>query len=439
MGKNGAAAVFLSLLMLSGCFGSGDSNADVEPEDTVAMPYTIEASWDQEIVTGEIGEISELNILLETTGEGSYTMEYRISHSNEVENAAEWSVTEKETYISIILLPNAPGTYLIEVKILPSEGELITMTNAVEVQTPDEGTTSLIVPQYIVAESSMLFVQGQILHQSIESCFANITIPQGDFNLESYALSIQEDGTFNHMLSELDFRNESFIIAIYAQCGIYTMSEDFGNTTIIIEANNDADGDGILDEMDQCPDGIGESDGWASNQQNDIDQDGCRDFDEDIDDDNDGILDAKDGCVSTIGWTSTLSNDRDSDGCNDDTNDDDDDGDGIPDVDDSCQFGEVNWPANLYNDWDQDGCHDLVEDIDDDNDGSLDTDDFCQKGKSNWEDERNANTDFDMDGCYDLTEDEDDDNDSVNDVNATGADLDQCPFTPLGATDVDEF
>ena len=221
MGKNGAAAVFLSLLMLSGCFGSGDSNADVEPEDTVAIPYTIEASWDQEIVTGEIGEISELNILLETTGEGSYTMEYSISHSNEVENAAEWSVTEKETYISIILLPNAPGTYLIEVKILPSEGELITMTNAVEVQTPDEGTTSLIVPQYIVAESSMLFVQGQILHQSIESCFANITIPQGDFNLESYALSIKEDGTFNHMLSELDFRNESFIIAIYAQCGVY--------------------------------------------------------------------------------------------------------------------------------------------------------------------------------------------------------------------------
>ena len=439
MGKNGAAAVFLSLLMLSGCFGSGDSNDGVEQEEPVTIPYTIEASWDHDIVTGELGEISELNILLETTGEGSYTMEYSIEHLTQVEDDVEWSVTKKSTYISIILLPNAPGTYLIEVKILPSEGELITMANTVEVQIPDEGTTSLIVPQYIVAESSMLFVQGQILHQSIDSCYANITIPEEDSNPYSYALSIKEDGTFTHMLSELDLRSESFLVAIYAHCGIYTISEDFGNTTIIIEANNDADGDGILDDVDLCPEGIGEADGWASNQQNDIDQDGCRDFDEDIDDDNDGILDATDGCVSTIGWTSTLNNDRDSDGCHDDTNDDDDDGDGILDVNDACQIGEVNWPANLYNDWDQDGCHDLLEDIDDDNDGALDADDSCPKGKSNWESERNSNTDFDMDGCYDVTEDEDDDNDSVNDVNATGADLDQCPYTPLGATGVDEF
>ena len=53
--------------------------------------------------------------------------------------------------------------------------------------------------------------------------------------------------------------------------------------------------------------------------------------------------------------------------------------------------------------------------------------------------DRTSSTDFDMDGCYDSTEDLDDDNDSVNDVNATGATLDLCPTTPLGALDVDEF
>ena len=53
--------------------------------------------------------------------------------------------------------------------------------------------------------------------------------------------------------------------------------------------------------------------------------------------------------------------------------------------------------------------------------------------------DRTTLTDFDMDGCYDSTEDLDDDNDSVNDVNATGATLDLCPTTPLGALDVDEF
>ena len=101
--------------------------------------------------------------------------------------------------------------------------------------------------------------------------------------------------------------------------------------------------------------------------------------------------------------------------------------------------GEINWDSNLYNDWDQDGCNDLLEDNDDDNDGENDATDVCPKGRSNWMNDRTSLTDFDMDGCYDSTEDLDDDNDSVNDVNATGATLDLCPTTPLGALDVDEF
>ena len=111
MGKNGAAAVFLSLLMLSGCFGSSDSNEDIEEKETMAVAYTIEASWDQETITGELGEISELNILLETTGEGSYTIEHSITHSSLIEDAIEWSVTKKSTLISVLLLPGIPGTY----------------------------------------------------------------------------------------------------------------------------------------------------------------------------------------------------------------------------------------------------------------------------------------------------------------------------------------
>ena len=38
-----------------------------------------------------------------------------------------------------------------------------------------------------------------------------------------------------------------------------------------------------------------------------------------------------------------------------------------------------------------------------------------------------------------MSEDEDDDNDGVDDVNATGDQLDRCPQTPLNATNVDEF
>ena len=46
--------------------------------------------------------------------------------------------------------------------------------------------------------------------------------------------------------------------------------------------------------------------------------DGCQDSNEDLDDDNDGIVDAFDSCpVGSLGWTSTNSTDYDSDGCRD--------------------------------------------------------------------------------------------------------------------------
>ena len=439
MSKRALSAVFLSLLMLSGCFAGNESSTTADDEAPVIIPYALNASWATEPSSVAIGEIFDTTILLETTGEGTFTIDSRIIFNEDSVPTEYWSITEKPTYISIVLLPNIPGEYQIEVTIYPSEGDSISLQQSIDVPYPDEGTTSLVAPQYIVAESSMILLQGQVLHESLESCIAQITIPDENSILESNQLSIQQDGTFTYMLTELDTRSESFIVSTMAECGVYTLTDDYRNTTIIIEANDDQDGDGILDDLDSCPDGFGESDGWASNVQSDADQDGCRDYDEDLDDDNDGIMDSNDGCTSPIGWISTVQNDRDRDGCHDDTNDDDDDGDGILDVHDACLDGEINWPANLYNDWDQDGCNDLLEDVDDDNDGENDTTDLCPKGRSNWMLERDSLTDFDMDGCYDSTEDLDDDNDNVNDVNATGATLDLCPTTPLGALDVDEF
>lgn len=439
MTKSPFVAVFLSLLMLSGCFGSGDSNDTDDEEVSAPVPYSIQASWNEEAIIGEIGEISELTILLITTGEGSYEIETLITREGQSIGTSSWSVNKNPTYISVVLLPDSPGEYNLEITITPSEGDSIVMTNSVEVPVPDEGSISLIIPQYLVAESSVMVFQGQVLQQSIESCNVVLTIPGEGASMDTFAMSLQDDGSFSFILSELDLRTESFIIHAEARCGVFSILEEFRNTTILIEVNNDADGDGIDDQFDNCPNGLGENDGWASTSASDADQDGCRDYDEDLDDDNDGILDFEDGCKSTIGWISTTENDRDRDGCNDVTEDSDDDGDGILDGNDACLDGEVNWPANLYNDWDQDGCNDLLEDDDDDNDGELDTSDLCPKGRSNWMIDRNEMTDFDMDGCFDSTEDADDDNDNVDDVNATGATLDLCPKTPLGSADVDEF
>ena len=139
-------AVLLSLLMLSGCFGSSETNTDVVEEEPVPIPFTLTAEWDKESITGELGEITNLNVLLETTGQGDYSVEASITHTGEAVSQSDYSITKKTTSISVVLLPNKPGTYVVDLTILPTEGELISMTNAIEILLPEEGTTSIVAP-----------------------------------------------------------------------------------------------------------------------------------------------------------------------------------------------------------------------------------------------------------------------------------------------------
>ena len=64
--------------------------------------------------------------------------------------------------------------------------------------------------------------------------------------------------------------------------------------------------------------------------------------------------------------------DHDMDGCFDGDEDIDDDNDGILDLADSCSTGLINWTSNSLYDYDNDGCFDSSEDEDDDNDLILD-------------------------------------------------------------------
>ena len=69
---------------------------------------------------------------------------------------------------------------------------------------------------------------------------------------------------------------------------------------VIIEAPEsepDADGDGLRDADDFCPNG---ETGWISGKVLDFDGDGCRDSDEDDDDDDDGVPDDLDACSRTL-------------------------------------------------------------------------------------------------------------------------------------------
>ncbi|MCB9593205.1 MAG: OmpA family protein [Sandaracinaceae bacterium] len=153
----------------------------------------------------------------------------------------------------------------------------------------------------------------------------------------------------------------------------------------------DRDGDGLRDDVDQCPDEPEDFDGFA-------DEDGCPD----PDNDRDGILDVDDECPMV---PEDRDGDADEDGCPE-GNEGDRDGDGILDNDDECPDD----PEDRDGFQDEDGC----PDPDNDRDGILDTDDLCPNDP---EDRDNFQ---DQDGCPDP----DNDQDRILDVD------DNCPNEP---------
>jgi outer membrane protein OmpA-like peptidoglycan-associated protein len=161
---------------------------------------------------------------------------------------------------------------------------------------------------------------------------------------------------------------------------------------IVFEPNiGDRDGDGIKDDVDQCPDDPEDYDEFE-------DSDGCPE----PDNDRDGILDEDDQCPNEPEDKDGF---EDDDGCPE-GNEFDRDGDGILDDDDECPDD----PEDVDGFEDEDGC----PDDDNDQDGILDVDDLCPdepEDVDGFEDE---------DGCPDP----DNDKDRILDVD------DSCPLEP---------
>jgi outer membrane protein OmpA-like peptidoglycan-associated protein len=179
----------------------------------------------------------------------------------------------------------------------------------------------------------------------------------------------------------------------------------------------DADGDGIPDVLDRCPNEPEDRDG-------DRDEDGCRDLDPYGDLDGDGIRNIDDSCVEEA---EDFDGHNDGDGCPETS--EDRDGDSIIDALDKCPaeaedldgFKDGDGCPELDNDGDQipdvrDACPNASEDVDDwedgdgcpdddnDDDGIADVDDQCPNDVGDREAQGCPLDDADKDGVSDAND-----------------------------------
>ncbi|HJM19548.1 MAG TPA: hypothetical protein QF802_03740, partial [Candidatus Thalassarchaeaceae archaeon] len=316
-----------------------------------------------------------------------------------------------------------PGNYNITFSAKDDSGQSSeSITMGFEVLPPYEIPVSLSVwrEEYWYDPGEGISITGQVSHSYLETCALEF-YEGGNMIISNDAINYDpNNGMFQIILDSIEGELNG---TIQASCGLYTDSQNTVDVKVLPLSSqvSDLDSDGIPDDFDDCQEG----DSFTSSPITDYDSDGCYDYTEDLDDDNDGVDDSIDKCPKgELDWLSTPLTDKDGDGCRDSSEDEDDDDDTIVDGSDNCSDSPYGWTSSFLSDYDRDGCRDSDEDIDDDNDGIVDSLDLCSKGVIGWFPD--STNDRDSDGCRDSDEDDDDDNDSVLDTNDT------CPETMPG-------
>lgn len=155
-----------------------------------------------------------------------------------------------------------------------------------------------------------------------------------NFNDASPNWSQSYNGMSNVPVLDLDLRDDNTVFAATYGRGIFS-----GKFTI--DPNGDADGDGVLNGVDNCPN-------TANSDQADIDNNGIGDVCQDTDDD--GVLDINDNCPTRV---NPDQKDTDNNGIGDACQDTD--GDGVMDDVDNC--------LNTKNPDQKDGNNDGIGDV----------------------------------------------------------------------------
>ena len=436
-----AVALVLTMLM-AGCLGLGEDIVEPEPVEQKA-PTLDTGTWQLVLSETVRNPVSGDLITFEVRGipvdhlDSVMVGDVRTTHAGDSpELIRDVAVSRAGTLVIAMMAPST-GKVQVSVDLFPRDDvrfDAGPMTLDASVDIAQAGVR-LIVPVAVNADEGTITFDGRVapLRERPERDLALVSCTVAmDLGSDDGAEDIPLDDTRSFTVNRAE-EGLPPVVVFTATCvgPLDVVSDERSVRLILSEVVVDADGDGIDDVVDRCPNGVGEAQGWSSKASTDHDGDGCRDRDEDQDDDDDGITDIDDACLSESGWSSSTVEDHDSDGCRDVSEDDDDDNDGRLDVEDACPQGMTGWTSLRAYDWDLDGCMDQGEDLDDDDDTVPDVEDACPKGESAWL--QDNSTDWDQDGCFDLTEDEDDDNDGVNDVDLNGTLLDHCPQSALGA------
>ena len=325
--RTGSLCLVMVLLFssIAGCFGdepksTEEKKTEVDDDETTGVAdlppslvlWNSSKVWDgtQPTVQGAAFD-EDLNNL---------TISYRLLDSEDfsVVSGPFFAMIDDDGTFSIDVPIVNPGVWLISVTATDDEYNEVSATANIEILAPDEPAATVSFIWVKPSENSTVgTILGNVNHAFIETCLVGYD-PMGT------ATIILAEMNFSTGAIEIDIDTEEVLLEgeIRAECGRFSSTSTIINVVLEIdeetEPETDSDGDGIIDEDDECA---------STPDDEPVYSDGCSDSQRDSD--NDGIPDSDDMCPNTpTGET------PDGNGCSDSQKDSD--GDGVDDAQDQC-------------------------------------------------------------------------------------------------------
>ena len=245
-----------------------------------------------------------------------------------------------------------PGSFVLAITAYDAEGlESEGNPSMLVITPPEENDVRLTFGWTPPVENETIgVIEGAVLHAFPETC--SVIYRPSDQNSAVFLTGnlSEVDGTYMLALDTEDYSNKG---VLEATCGLFEESEDSIAVDLPLppEPVGDEDQDGVLDDVDACPETPADEPVYST---------GCSDSE--TDDDGDGVVNSNDRCPNTASEASV-----DANGCADAQKDTD--GDGLTDDVDACPDTPAGEEVDAF------GCS--ASQKDDDNDGVSNDVDAC--------------------------------------------------------------